>query len=103
MNTFNLRRWLASMTIRRICARMSHEAAKRGFARSLHQTPIDYLSQLRQAFPQTAGETRLITDAYIAAHYGQVPDTDAALQEIRQAWERVRTENGKFKIQKAKL
>ena len=103
MNTFNLRRWLASMTIRRIYARMSHEAAKRGFARSLHQTPIDYLSQLRQAFPQTAGETRLITDAYIAAHYGQVPDTDAALQEIKQAWERVRTENGKFKIKKAKL
>ena len=91
LNTFNLRRWLAALTIRRIYVRMSHQASKNGFARSPHQTPIDYLAQLQKAFPTAPNEARLITDAYIAAHYGEVPDTDAALQEIKQAWERVKS------------
>lgn len=90
-NTLNLRRWLAALTIRRIYARMGHQASKNGFARSPHQTPSDYLTQLQKAFPNTPNEARLITDAYIAAHYGEVPDTDAALQEIKQAWERVKS------------
>jgi hypothetical protein len=90
LNTFDLRRWLASVTIRRIYARMSREAGKRGFARKPAQTPNDYAPFLSQAFPGVDAELRIITDAYIAAHYGEVPDTDEALNIIRQSWERVR-------------
>jgi len=90
LNTFNLRRWLAAVTIRRIYARMSHEAAKRGYARKVAQTPHDYQPLLAQAFPGVDADVRTITDAYIAAHYGEAPDTDAALNIIRNAWERVR-------------
>jgi hypothetical protein len=88
--TFNLRRWLAVLTIRRIYARMSHEAGKRGFQRMTAQTPNDYLPRLNDAFPGTDADIRTITNAYIAAHYGEVPDTDEALAQIRMAWERVR-------------
>ena len=88
--TFNLRRWLAVLTIRRISARMSHEAGKRGFKRLAAQTPYDYLPRLSDAFPGAEADTRAITNAYIAAHYGEVPDTDEALAQIRMAWERVR-------------
>ncbi len=98
LNTLNLRRWLAALTIRRIYVRMSHEAGKRGFRRQAAQTPLDYLPQVQLAFPNTSSESRLITDAYIAAHYGEVPDTDAALREIKEAWERMR-ESGKLKVQ----
>jgi hypothetical protein len=35
-------------------------------------------------------DVRIITDAYVKAHYGEVPDTDEALNVIRDAWERVR-------------
>jgi hypothetical protein len=88
--SFNLRRWLAALSIRRIYARMMHEAGKRGFVRLSAQTPYDYLPRLMLAFPGVDPDVRLITDAYVAAHYGEVPDTREALDEIRRAWERVR-------------
>jgi hypothetical protein len=89
-NTFNVRRWLAEITIRRLYARMTHEATKRGFARKVAQTPTDYLAQLYRAFPHSQPEAQLITDAYIAAHYGEVPDDEHALKQLRAAWERLR-------------
>lgn len=89
-DTLSLRRWLAAVTIRRIYARMGHEATKRGQARLAAQTPYDYIPLLQQAFPGAEAEVRLITDAYVAAHYGEVPDTEEELNLIREAWERAR-------------
>ncbi|MCL5994738.1 MAG: DUF4129 domain-containing protein [Chloroflexi bacterium] len=87
---FNLRRWLAGISIRRLYACMAREAFRRGFPRQLAQTPDDYLPQLNSAFPGASVEVRLITDAYVAAHYGEVPDTVEKLARIRAAWERTR-------------
>jgi hypothetical protein len=87
-----LRRWLAGVTVRRLYARMVHEAARRGRPRLPVQTPYDYLPQLRDAFPGAGPEVRRITDAYVAAHYGQVPDTEEELAAIRTAWEHVRAQ-----------
>lgn len=88
--SLSLRRWLAVLNIRRIYARMSHEAGKRGFGRLSSQTPYDFLPRLGEAFPGAGADAHLITNAYVAAHYGEVPDTDEALAEIRAAWRRVR-------------
>lgn len=88
--SLSLRRWLAALSIRRIYARMTHEAGKRGFPRLPAQTPNDYAPALRQAFPGVDDDIDHITAAYIAAHYGEVPDTDEALAAIRAAWERAR-------------
>lgn len=90
LRTFDLRQWLAAMTVRRLYARATREAAKRGFARQAAETPLDFLPRLRQAFPQANAEAALLTDAYIAAHYGEVPDTREALDALRSAWERMR-------------
>ena len=90
LKSLSLRRWLAAVTIRRIYARMSHEASKRGFERLPAQTPFDYLPSLYSAFPDAQAELGVITDAYVAAHYGEVPDTDEALAKIRAAWDHVR-------------
>jgi hypothetical protein len=32
----------------------------------------------------------MITDAYVAVHYGEVPETDAELEQIRACWERLK-------------
>lgn len=88
--SLSLRRWLAALTIRRIYARMDHEATKRGYARRAAETPFDHLPLLDSAFPTMHADVRIITDAYVKAHYGEVPDTDEALNVIRDAWERVR-------------
>jgi hypothetical protein len=90
LKSLSLRRWLAAVTIRRIYARMTHEAGKRGFTRPPAQTPFDYLPALANAFPDAGADLNIITNAYVAAHYGEVPDTDEALEEIRAAWNRVR-------------
>ena len=83
-------RWFAAATIRLIYARMAREAARRGFERTPAQTTQEFLPALQQAFPTAEADVRLISDAYEAAHYGQIPDTAAQLTTIREAWERVR-------------
>jgi len=89
-NSFNWRRWLATLSVRRIYARLVYEAGRRGFKRLPAQTPYDYLPDLQRAFPGAVADLRLITDAYVSVHYGEAPETDAELAAIRQAWERVR-------------
>ncbi|MCL7455348.1 MAG: DUF4129 domain-containing protein, partial [Anaerolineae bacterium] len=54
------------------------------------QTPYEYLSTLYQVLPGSEGDVQVITEAYVNAHYGQVPDTREELQRIRDCWERVR-------------
>ena len=91
-----LRRWLAAMTIRRLYARATHEATKRGHKRLASQTPYDFLAPMQTAFPTAEADARAITDAYVAAHYGEVPDSQAALDALKAAWERMRaTEIGR--------
>jgi len=85
-----LRHWLATVTIRRLYARAVHEAAKRGHKRLAVQTPYDFLATMQRAFPMAEADARIITDAYVAAHYGEVPDSPEALDLLKAAWERMR-------------
>lgn len=85
-----LRQWLATITIRRLYARATREAARRGHARGPTQTPFEYLPELQRAYPAAEAEARAITHAYVAAHYGEVPDSPEALRALTQAWERMR-------------
>lgn len=82
--------FLASLSIRRIYANLTRLATRQGFPRRPAQTPYEYLPALRQAFPECEEEVRAITQAYVWAHYGQVPDTREDLNRLRQAWQRVR-------------
>ncbi len=79
-----------ALTIRAIYARMARLAARRGYPRWPAQTPYEYLQQLDHALPGCAEEVRVITQAYVLAHYGQVPDRPEELERVRQAWRRVR-------------
>jgi hypothetical protein len=83
-------RWFAAATIRLIYARMSREAAKRGFERKPAQTTQEFMPALQLAFPGGEADVQVISNAYEAAHYGQVPDTAQQLAAIREAWQRVR-------------
>jgi hypothetical protein len=85
-----LRRRLAARSVRRIYAALTALAAERGYPRPAARTPYEHLWSLRQAFPDCETQVDQITEAYVAAHYGQVPDTRAALQEIKTAWDQVR-------------
>ena len=83
-------RWFAAATVRLIYARMVAESARRGMPRARAQTPREFVPALLIAFPDAGQEVSRITEAYEAAHYGQLPDTFEKLEAIRQAWERAR-------------
>jgi hypothetical protein len=80
----------AALTIRRIYAQMLRLAAARDFPRAASQTPYEFERTAARAFPDARSEVRVITQAYVAVHYGEVPETDAELQEIRACWERLK-------------
>jgi hypothetical protein len=90
LSTLGLRQWLAKLTVRRLYVRVVHEAGKRGARRAPAQTPSEFLPALQKAFPDARAEAALITDAYIAAHYGQAPDSPEAVERLKAAWERMR-------------
>ncbi len=81
-----LRRRLATRSIRRIYADMSALAAERGFPRLPTTTPYEYLGSAQKAFPGGQAQVLKITEAYVASHYGEVPETAQAIQEIKAAW-----------------
>jgi hypothetical protein len=78
-----------AVNIRRIYAQMQRLAARQGYPRTASQTPYEYESIAVRAFPDAVAEVHTITEAYVAVHYGEVPESDAELQEIRASWERL--------------
>jgi len=84
------RRAFSIATIRRIYASLMELADRRGASRLPAQTPFEYLSTLGQVFPGWDAELRLLTRAYVDAHYGLAPDTEAELQTWRDVWQRIR-------------
>ena len=83
-------RFLAAVSVRRIYANLLRLARDAGYPRAPSQTPYEYLGTLYQALPGSESDVQVITEAYVNAHYGQVPDTREELQQIREAWQRVR-------------
>jgi hypothetical protein len=92
-------RFLAAITIRRIYGNLVRLATEGGYPRSRAQTPYEYLQTLYKALPGSKEDLEVITDAYVSAHYGQVPDTREELQRIRACWDRVRSQEIKKRKQ----
>jgi len=84
-----LRRAYSMATVRKIYASLLALAEQRGIPRPPAQTPLEYLPTLWGAFPGWGAELQLLTRAYVDAHYGQLPDTEAELQALRDAWRRI--------------
>ena len=83
---------LSAITIRRIYANLVRLATKAGYPRLGFQTPYEYQESLHEVFPGREKDVALITEAYVSAHYGQLPDSRDELRQIRECWERVRSQ-----------
>jgi len=86
---FQWTRVWAALTIRRIYAQMAALASERGYPRARHQTPFEYLQVLAKVFPELRGDLACITDSYVAAHYGEIPESEEELDRVQAAWRRV--------------
>ncbi|MCA9919101.1 MAG: DUF4129 domain-containing protein [Anaerolineales bacterium] len=81
------RGWQTAVTIRRIYRNMLRAADASGYPRLETETPYEFLKTLAKAWPDHQPETQLITNAYIKVRYGELPETKAEIQAIRQAWQ----------------
>jgi hypothetical protein len=79
----------AAASVRRIYAQMAATAAATGYPRAEAQTPYEYQSALQQLWPDGHREVVLITHAYVRVRYGEAPETQAELDEIKAAWARL--------------
>jgi len=84
-----LRRWRAAASIRHLYRQMCTTAADYGYPRSESETPYEYLQTLSQAWPAGEEDTKLITEAYVRVHYGELPENKEELTEIEAAWKRL--------------
>ncbi|MCS6842828.1 MAG: DUF4129 domain-containing protein [Caldilineales bacterium] len=80
---------LAAVSVRAIYANTVRLAAARGYPRPPARTPYEHLPALLAAFPGREAEVRLITDAYVAVHYGERPATRQEVAALRAAFERL--------------
>ncbi len=83
------RGWRTAVSIRRIYKQMMELAETYGYPRLETETPYEYLPTLAQAWPNNQADTRLITNAYVKVRYGELPESEAELEAIRQAWHRL--------------
>ncbi|MFW5941134.1 MAG: DUF4129 domain-containing protein [Chloroflexota bacterium] len=83
------RQMRAAANVRHLYRQMSEAAAARGFPRHSSQTPYEYLGALDDVWPDGQEETRLITTAYVRVRYGEVPETEEEMAQLRSAWRRL--------------
>lgn len=81
-----LNRWRSAASIRHIYAQMVARATQRGYQRLPSATPYEHVVILLEAWPGMEMPIRLITEAYVKTHYGEVPETAAQFEAIRSAW-----------------
>ena len=81
-----LRDWQTAVSIRRIYRKMLRAANANGYPRLQAETPYEFLKTLTQAWPHNRAETQLITNAYVKIRYGELPETEQELNEIKMAW-----------------
>lgn len=77
------------LSVRALYRRLLEWAAGRGLPRKQSQTPLEYLEVLCQKFPREDRELAFITDVYLRVRYGQRPVSDAEVEAVGQAWQKI--------------
>jgi hypothetical protein len=79
----------AAARIRQIYADLMDLCTSLGHPRDEAQTPLEFLHQLYQLFPQLVPEASVITQAYNCIRYGQLPETHQEIEEVEEAWKKI--------------
>jgi hypothetical protein len=81
----------STKSVRELYRSLLRWAARRGVPRTLSDTPLEYLRQLCQRFPEGAQELTVVTKAYIQARYSLGQQEGADFMVIRLAWQKIRS------------
>ena len=84
--------FLAALSVHNIYVNLLRLAARHGIPRRKAETPYEHLTRFTARFPTIGQDARAITDAFVAAHYGELNVDAEALENLREAWERIRAQ-----------
>jgi len=79
----------AAARIRGIYADLMELCDDLGHARTLSQTPQEFLPKVVYLFPQNSNELYLITDSYQRVRYGELPEIRQEVEEVEFAWKQI--------------
>jgi len=57
--------------------------------RPMDDTPYEYLKPLCKQYPDLSHDFHILTDAYVAVHYGEEPVSSAEITRLQQTWQRI--------------
>lgn len=83
------RRLLAAARIRRIYVELMNLSERLDLARPEAETPLEFLPALRNLFPGLDSELNTVTQAYLRIRYGELPETQAEVNQVESAWRKV--------------
>ena len=96
------RRWLAAARIRRIYIELMGLTEELDVHRAEAETPLEFLPALRRLFPGSEMQLDTITQAYLRVRYGELPETQAEVDEVESAWSHVNTKGKEILSSKKK-
>ncbi len=76
----------AAERIRQVYAEFMDLCARHEVPRPPAVTPLEFIPLTETLLPTTQREVRLLTDAYLRVRYGQLPETQADVQAVEDAW-----------------
>ncbi|WP_082390414.1 DUF4129 domain-containing protein [Ornatilinea apprima] len=83
------RKALAAARIRLAYARLIELSERLGHPRPPAATPAEFLPTLQLLFPDHSADLDLMTHAYQKVRYGQMPETQAEVDSVLQAWKQI--------------
>ncbi len=81
--------------IRAIYQHLLELAAALERPRPLAATPLEFLSVLKDLFPDHLNALETLTYAYIQVRYGEIPEDPRVLEEVEQAWQSLAAEGAR--------
>jgi hypothetical protein len=70
---------------------MTRRAAERGVARRPQETPLEYVRDLKDQWPEAEVDVDSLTDAFLEARYSPRPVEKEAVHPVKQTWQRVKS------------
>jgi hypothetical protein len=90
-------RLLAAARIRRIYTQLMDLCQELNTPRSPAQTPLEFLPVMGEMFPALRSDLELVTRAYNAVRYGELPETQNEIGVIEEAWKQIEVEGQRLK------
>jgi len=82
-------RRLATARVRQIYQELMELCATRDLPRQPACTPLEFLPEMVEVFPDGGVDLALITHAYIRVRYGEYPESREEVEAVEAAWQRV--------------